>query len=364
MVQHGTAKVDLAKIPLFDGVESAVIGNIEDWLFFYRDGQKVCVQGEPADSMIVILRGEIQILSQDMFLVTRSARDVVGEQGFLTPDACRTADAIARGTVEVLRIPHAEVSRLQASSHQFTRNLLAIVSAKLAEATSERAFRYRNEHRLIGAFNSHLAPEVTARLLGSGEEYGRPRLIQGVVLFADVREFTTTSLTVPPDELAIQLGEYLDDMVKILLAHHAYVDKFIGDAIMGVWGFPFEDANQASDAFACAKKMVDRAAQKTIGGKPVKIGVGLSSGTIFCGNVGSDLKRQFTVLGPSVNLAARCESACKELNASILLSEEVYDRLDATEKPELLVHPVVSLKGIGEVRLYGIGNHETEESLR
>jgi class 3 adenylate cyclase len=152
------------------------------------------------------------------------------------------------------------------------------------------------------------------------------------------------------------LGEYLDDMVKILLAHHAYVDKFIGDAIMGVWGFPFEDVNQASHAFACAKKMVDRAAQKTIGGKPVKIGVGLSSGTIFCGNVGSDLKRQFTVLGPPVNLAARCESACKEVNASILLSEEVYDRLDPTEKSELLVHPVVSLKGIGEVRLYGIGN--------
>jgi class 3 adenylate cyclase len=87
------------------------------------------------------------------------------------------------------------------------------VSAKLAEATSERAFRYRNEHRLIGAFNSHLAPEVTARLLGSGEEYGRPRLIQGVVLFADVRGFTTTSLTVPPDELAIQLGEYLEEAV-------------------------------------------------------------------------------------------------------------------------------------------------------
>lgn len=151
---------------------------------------------------------------------------------------------------------------------------------------------------MIAAFNSHLAPDITARLLSSGDEYGKPRLIQGVVLFADVRGFTTTSRALPPDTLASQLGEYLDEMVKILLDHHAYVDKFIGDAVMGVWGFPFVTKNQATEAFACAKQMVERAAEKAIGGNPVKIGVGLSAGTIFCGNIGSDLKRQFTVLGP------------------------------------------------------------------
>ncbi len=254
------------------------------------------------------------------------------------------------------------MTRLQAGSHQFTRNLLTIVSAKLAEATNERAFRYRNENRLIAAFNAHLAPDITARLLSSGEEYGRPRLIQGVVLFADVRGFTATSLTLPPEELASQLGEYLDEMVKLLLNHHAYVDKFIGDAVMGVWGFPFEADNQASEAFACAKQMVKRAAQKSIGGKPVKIGVGLSAGTIFCGNIGSDLKRQFTVLGPTVNLAARCESACKELNASIVLSEDVYDFLSVDEKSQLLADSGVPLKGIGEVRLYSMKN--TDKGLQ
>ena len=116
-------------------------------------------------------------------------------------------------------------------------------------------------------------------------------------------------------------------MVKVLHAHHAYVDKFIGDAVMGVWGFPFESEHQMSEAFACAKQMVARAGAKAIGGKPVRIGVGLSAGSIFCGNIGSDLKRQFTVLGSAVNLAARCESACKELNASIVISENAYAQL-------------------------------------
>ena len=358
MLQRGTEKIDLTRIPLFRGVEDTAIGGAGEWVSFFRDGQKIFAQGEPAESMFIILRGEIQVLSQDMSMVTRRQSDVVGEQGFLSPSACRTADAFARGTVEVLRIPGAVIRRLMETNLQFNRNLLEIVSGKLADATSDRAFRYRNEHRLIAAFDAHLSPEITARLLSSGAEYGKPRLIDGVVLFADIRGFTTTSTTLPPEQLASELGGYLDEMVKVLLEHHAYVDKFIGDAVMGVWGFPFTENRQASDAFACARKMVKKAREKRINGAPVQIGVGLSAGTIFCGNIGSDLKRQFTVLGHDVNLAARCESACKDLNASIVLSEAVYDRLLDTERSELTLHSAVPIKGVGEVRLYSVGKQE------
>jgi class 3 adenylate cyclase len=356
-VRMPDAKIDLSKVPLFAGVDTSTFGSdATDWLCFYYDGQNVCVEGEPADSMIVILHGEVAILSQDTFLVTRRAPDVLGEQGFLAEDACRTASAVARGTVKVLRIPQTEIERLQSRSPQFTRNLLKIVSAKLAESTSERAFRYRNEHRLIAAFNSHLAPDITSKLLASGDDYGHPRLIQGIVLFADVRGFTASSLRLSPTELATQLGEYLDEMVRILLKHHAYVDKFIGDAVMAVWGFPFQSENSASEALLCAKQMVARAAEMMLGGDWIRIGVGMSAGSFFCGNIGSDLKRQFTVLGPAVNLAARCESACRDMGASVVISEDVYSQLDATEKSQLLARPNVSLKGIGEVCLYTIGN--------
>lgn len=350
-------QIDLSHVPLFAGVEDiAVTANAKEWLHFYRDGESVCVQGAPSDCMIVILHGEVAIISEDSFLVTRRAPDVLGEQGFLNPDSCRTANAVARGTVKVLRIPQAEVNRLLDASPRFTMNLLKIVSTKLAQATSERAFRYRNEHRLMAAFSSHLAPEITSRLLAQGDDYGRPRLINGVVLFADVRGFTETSLGLAPTELAHQLGDYLDEMVKVLHTHHAYVDKFIGDAVMGVWGFPFESKHQMSEAFGCAKEMVVRAGKKTIGGKPVRIGVGLSAGSIFCGNVGSDLKRQFTVLGSTVNLAARCESTCKDLNASIVISEDAYTQLTTIEAAELTAHQGISLRGVGDVCLYTISN--------
>jgi CRP-like cAMP-binding protein len=157
MSHPGTEKIELTGIPLFRGVEDAVYGNLGDWVFYFRDGQKIFAQGEPADSMIVILRGEIQVLSQDMSMVTRRQFEVVGEQGLLSPSACRTADAFARGTVEVLRIPGTIVRRLMETNLQFNRNLLEIVSRKLAGATSDRAFRYQNEYRLIAAFDSHLS---------------------------------------------------------------------------------------------------------------------------------------------------------------------------------------------------------------
>ena len=354
-------QIDLSLVPLFAGVEDvAASTNAREWLHFYRDGENICVQGAPADCMIVILHGEVAILSEDSFLVTRRAPDVLGEQGFLNSNSCRTANAVARGTVKALRIPQAEVNRLLTASHRFTMNLLKIVSAKLAEATSERAFRYWNEHRLMAAFKFfHLAPAITSRLLAKGDDYGQPRLINGVVLFADVRGFTETSLGLTPTELARQLGGYLDEMVKVLHAHQAYVDKFIGDAVMGVWGFPFESENQMSEAFACAKEMVVRAGGKAIGGKPVRIGVGLSAGSIFCGNVGSDLKRQFTVLGSTaLNLAARCESKCKDLNASIVISEDAYAQLTTIEAAELVAHRSVALKGIGGVCLYTMSNKD------
>jgi class 3 adenylate cyclase len=363
MLHQGTEKIDLTEIPLFRGVECAEFGDVRDWVSYFRDGQKIFVQGDPADSMIVILRGEIHVLSRDMSMVTRRRSDVVGEQGFLSPSAFRTADAFARGTVEVLRIPGAVVKSLLETNLQFNRNLLEIVSGKLADATSDRAFRYQNEHRLIAAFDAHLSPEITARLLSSGEEYGKPRLIDGVVLFADIRGFSTTSMRMAPEQLAIELGGYLDEMVKILLEHHAYVDKFIGDAVMGVWGFPFTDSHQASQALACAKRMVEKARGQTIHGAPVEIGVGINAGTIFCGNVGSDLKTQFTVLGHEVNVAARCESACKSLNASIVLSESVYNHLLDTERSELVSHPAVPLKGVGDVRLFSFGSQKATATL-
>ena len=110
MLQRGTEKIDLTRIPLFRGVEDAAIGGAGEWVFYFRDGQKIFAQGELAESMIVILRGEIQVMSQDMSMVTRRQSDVIGEQGFLSPSACRTADACSFSHVRASALPDKETT--------------------------------------------------------------------------------------------------------------------------------------------------------------------------------------------------------------------------------------------------------------
>ncbi len=97
--------INLTQIPLFCGVEDIAIGSASDWVSYFRDGQKIFAQGDAVESLIVILRGEIQISSQAMSMRTRQQHEVVGEQGFLSLTARRSADAVASGTVEVLQIP-------------------------------------------------------------------------------------------------------------------------------------------------------------------------------------------------------------------------------------------------------------------
>ena len=100
--------------------------------------------------------------------------------------------------------------------------------------------------------------------------------------------------------------------------------------------------------------MIQHAASFRIGYSPVKIGVGMSAGKIFCGNLGGDLKRQFTVFGHSVNLAARCESACKELNAPLVLSEDFCLQLPEGARSRLIRRPDIEVKGVGSITLYSL----------
>jgi adenylate cyclase len=121
---------------------------------------------------------------------------------------------------------------------------------------------------------------------------------------------------------------------------------------MAFWGMEGASASDPSTAFECAEDMIARASQKSLGGQAVAIGVGIAKGNIFCGNVGSDRKRQFTVLGPAVNLAARCESYCKELEANIVVPREVFDALTSEQMQKCRINEGYMVRGVGNIDLY------------
>jgi class 3 adenylate cyclase len=353
--RHLSLHVDpafLASLPLFAHVPSELLASIidEDVVRYYQDGDIIMYQGGYADSLFMLLHGQVRILTDGIFLVTRSPYDILGELAFIN-QTVRNATIIAQGTVQALILRAPLVESLM--THPiFLRNVLRLVAEKLHEATNERAFHFRNEQLLFQEFRAHLSPEIAQRLLATGKQYGMPRFIDAVLLFADIRSFTERSAMMTPEQLAQELNPYLDAIVSVIHHHEGMVDKFIGDAVFAIWGIAPGETDPIQQAFACAKEMFTTAARLSFGGYPITLGIGLNAGRVFIGNVGGEGKRQFTVLGHPVNLAARCESATKELRTPIVMGEDFALRLPSSLFSSFYKHEQVPVKGAGLQTLY------------
>jgi len=289
----------------------------------YRDGELVVASGAPADRLMILVRGHLAIVEAETRIATRSAVRLIGELAFID-DKPRSASVFAEGAVVSYELSGRDVPELMAHP-AFCRNLNRELSWKLREATSERAWRFRQHEILFGAVGAFVSREVLQDLLAKGDT-GEPRQAEAVTLFADIENFTGKALTMTPDELNRDLSAFLDLAVEIVLAHGGLVDKFIGDEVMAVWGYAPNPDDPAA-AFAAAEELVLRSAGLTLDGEPLRIGVGLESGLVTLGVYGNADKKQFTAIGPSVNLAARLQAETRNLGARIALGPDLAARL-------------------------------------
>lgn len=346
---------DLAPIPLFANVSRELLARILPDLKCrtFLQGDALFSSGDSASELLVILHGNVHIERDGSFLATRGENELIGEQALLAEDGFRTATAKAQSFVSALLIPQG-VFDILLHDHHFGRNLGCILSKKLTQATKDRGYRYSKETLVFGEFRAHVAQEVLDCLIqGGAAAYGAPRRADAIVLFSDIRDFTRLSADMAPDQIAQDLTTYLNHVVDVVHEHGGMVDKFVGDAVMAVWG-AFEDLSSvhARKAFECACRMVETSLDFSFGDQPIRIGVGLNAGNVFVGNVGGDGKRQFTVLGPAVNLASRFESKTKEFNKPIVLGEKVQRLLDSSSRTLLFDEGEVPVKGAADQRLY------------
>ena len=152
------------------------------------------------------------------------------------------------------------------------------------------------------------------------------------VLFADIRGFTTFTERGRAEDIVAQLNEYFTRMVAVLFEHRGTVDKFVGDMVMALFGAPLADPDHADHAVEAALGMLraldDLNRQWAAAGRPrLDIGIGLNTGDMVAGNIGSDTIMSYTVIGDAVNLAARLESLNKEYGTHIIVSDETRSRL-------------------------------------
>jgi len=152
------------------------------------------------------------------------------------------------------------------------------------------------------------------------------------VFFSDIRGFTDMSEKNTSEEIVSMLNEYFEVMVHVINKNGGVVDKFIGDAIMAVWGVPNEDENDAINAVKACLEM--RLALNTLnesrinrGLVPIKIGMGLHSGEAISGQIGSSERMEFTVIGDAVNTASRIEGSTKSFGTDLLISTEVVSKI-------------------------------------
>ncbi|MDZ7289282.1 MAG: cyclic nucleotide-binding domain-containing protein [candidate division KSB1 bacterium] len=377
----------VSNIPVLQNVPKSLLRQLTpEMLCSYADGEIILQEGEPADRLIVILKGSVEIIRGGVFLVSRTVNEIIGEQG-VVDEVVYSATAVAWGPVQVLAIP-APLAKKFLKNYRFTLNLIKVLSAKLREATGDEAVRLAQEEKMFAAFRSHVHPRVLDELLAQGiENYGAPRYLDCAILFADIRSYTSLSLEATPEQIVNELSRYLDGMIEIIHAHDGMIDKFIGDNVMAVWGFTQTDSgkhrkaafadtvpasfttvlneslpsstptnfqkNLVVKALDCAIAMWKAAQNYSFRGRPIQIGIGLNYGTVFCGNVGNDRKRQFTVLGHPVNLASRFESLAKDLNVPIIVGENFYYQLPPDRRAQFREYRNVKVRGIDAITCYG-----------
>ena len=188
-----------------------------------------------------------------------------------------------------------------------------------------------NEAQMMATLGKYMSPELAAAALEGGTELGGQQLPVSV-LFVDIRNFTGLSEALDATEVVQTLNEYFQHMGGSVLDHGGIVDKYIGDAVMAVFGVPFPAEDDAQRVCSCALEMFRlleawNADRKANGIQEIRMGIGINSGEVVAGNIGFEKRMEYTVIGDGVNLASRMEGATKEYKTHILITEFTYQHV-------------------------------------
>jgi len=223
------------------------------------------------------------------------------------------------------------------------------------------------EKRMKATMSRYMSSDLADQLLSSDDFTLGGSSITATILFSDIRNFTTITESIGPEETVKMLNEYFTVMVDCIQSESGMLDKFIGDAIMAVFGTPFthnDDPDRGvRAAIAMMKALKNYNAKREKRELPIiHHGIGINTDKIVSGNIGSEKRMDFTVIGDGVNLASRIEGLCKEYGANILISESTYHALKATYRSRQIDKVIVKGKS-KPIIIYEIIDHHDEVSF-
>ncbi len=205
--------------------------------------------------------------------------------------------------------------------------LLAIVLLYLLNMTYGFFVESRGKRQLAGRFGQYVPPELVEEMSANPDAFSMDSESRELtVLFSDVRGFTTISESLSPSELSALMNEFLTPMTQVIHHQRGTIDKYMGDAIMAFWGAPLPDPEHARHALQAGLGMLDRIHKlgeefRARGWPELRIGVGINTGPMRVGNMGSEFRIAYTVMGDAVNLGSRLEGLTKGYGVEIIVSE-------------------------------------------
>jgi adenylate cyclase len=225
----------------------------------------------------------------------------------------------------------------------------ALVLSFISSLATNYVTEGRAKRKFREAFAKYVSPQVVDEISKNIDDLkldsGDRRNIS--ILFSDIRDFTSMSERLAPEEVVRRLNIYFKAMVEVVFQYDGTLDKYVGDAIMAFFGAPKDDPDHAGKACRCALDMSRQleVVNRRLGSEgipPMKIGIGINTGDVVVGNIGSERRMDYTVIGDSVNLASRLEGMNKEFGTTIIISE--FTRAKA---------PGFTVKDLGSVRVKG-----------
>lgn len=234
----------------------------------------------------------------------------------------------------------------------------------------------RGKRQLAGLFGQYIPPEIVNEMSSAPAHFS----LQGesrnmTVFFSDVRDFTSISESLDPSDLQNLMNEMLTPVTRVIHQHRGTIDKYMGDAVMAFWGAPLNDPDHARNAVYAALDIVEllkklREDFQARGWPPLRLGIGIHTGVMHVGDMGSEFRKAYTVMGDAVNLGSRLEGITKQYGVQIIVSEStksvvddiVYRELDEVrvkgkDKPVKIYEPLgkkgdVSKEVLSELKLY------------
>jgi adenylate cyclase len=213
-----------------------------------------------------------------------------------------------------------------------------------------------DRNRVLNVFGQHVSPAVAEQLLAQNAEV-KSEVREVCVMFLDIRNFTAFAEKRTPEEVVGYLNSVFEFMIESVNAHHGIVNKFLGDGFMAIFGAPLRDDDHCRHGVEAALAILARVEELVAAGKipATRLGIGLHAGRAVVGNVGSAMRKEYTVIGDVVNLASRVEALNKQFGSQLLVTAQVREA-SGMHDAAWLAKPALTVRGRDEpVQIYELG---------